>query len=57
MGILNLLDTEYLDEFEYDSSYTISYSKPEETHTEEPRISKPNDRYTYRSQLQTMFPD
>jgi hypothetical protein len=57
MGILNLLDTEYLDEFEYDSSYTISYSEPEEPRIEEPRTSKPNDRYTYRSQLEIMFPD
>ena len=54
MGILNLLDTEYIDEFEYDSSYTIDYSEPEE---EKPYIAKPNDRYTYRSMLEVLFPD
>ena len=54
MGILNLLDTEYIDEFEYDGSYTIDYSEPEE---EKPYIAKPNDRYTYRSMLEVLFPD
>ena len=54
MSILNLLDTEYLDEFEYDSSYAMSYSEPEEEKT---YIPKPNDRYTYRSMLEVLFPD
>jgi hypothetical protein len=57
MGILNLLDTEYLDEFEYDSSYTISYSAQEDTNAEKPYIANPNSRYTYRPMLEVMFPD
>jgi hypothetical protein len=54
MGILNLLDTEYIDEFEYEGSYAIDCSRPEEEKT---YIPKPNDRYTYRSMLEVLFPD
>lgn len=54
MGILNLLDTEYIDEFESDGSYAADHSGPEE---EKPYIAKPNNRYTYRSMLEVLFPD
>jgi hypothetical protein len=57
MAILNLLDTEYLDEFDY-GNLTI---KPqyESTYIEEPEAKKekPNNGYTYRSMLEVFFPE
>lgn len=54
MGILTLLDTEYLDEFDY-GNLTL---KPQYEIIDEPEEKKvytpsPNSRYTYRS----MIPD
>ena len=54
MGILTLLDTEYLDEFDYGNLIL----KPQYEITVEPEHEKvytasPNSRYTYRS----MIPD
>ena len=58
MGILTLLDTEYLDEFDYGNLAL----KPQYGHIEEPELEKvyianPNSRYTYRPMLEVMFPD
>ena len=56
MGILTLLDTEYLEEFDYGHSELKSqYVSVEEG--EKVYIAKPNDRYTYRSMLEVLFPD
>ena len=56
MGILNLLDTEYLEEFDYGhSDLKPQYVSVEEA--EKVYIAKPNDRYTYRSMLEVLFPD
>jgi hypothetical protein len=56
MGILNLLDTEYLDEFDY-GNLTLKPKYESKEEAENIYIAKPNDRYTYRSMLEVMFPD
>lgn len=57
MGILNLLDTEYLDEFDYGNLTLKPQYGPIEEEAEEVYTTNPNKRYTYRSMLEIMFPD
>jgi hypothetical protein len=59
MGILTLLDTEYLDEFDY-GNLTIKPqygTTEEEPEAEKVYIANPNNRYTYRPMLEIIFPD
>lgn len=60
MAILTLLDTEYLDEFDYgDLKFTphCQSSHTEEPDFEETNTTKPNNGYTYRPMLEVLFPD
>jgi hypothetical protein len=57
MGILTLLDTEYLDEFDYGNLTLKPQYGPIEEEAEEVYTTNPNKRYTYRSMLEIMFPD
>lgn len=55
MGILTLLDTEYLDEFDYDNLTLKPQYGPIEEDPEDEKVytANPNSRYTYRSMLQS----
>lgn len=58
MGILTLLDTEYLDEFDYGNlpikpQYGTIEEDPED---EKVYIANPNNNYTYRPMLEILFP-
>lgn len=54
MGILTLLDTEYLDEFDYGNlTLKPQYETAEEPEDEEVYTANPYSQYTYRS----MIPD
>jgi hypothetical protein len=55
MAILNLLDTEYLDEFDYDNSSHIATYSPEDIDTK--KSSKSDTKYNYISMLEIMFPE
>jgi hypothetical protein len=55
MAILNLLDTEYLDEFDYSNSSNISTYSPEEIDPKKP--ADLDSRYNYISMLEVMFPE
>jgi hypothetical protein len=59
MGILTLLDTEYLDEFDYGNLAIKPQYGPteEEPEVEKGYIANPNNRYTYRPMLEIFFPD
>jgi hypothetical protein len=59
MGILNLLDTEYIDELGCENlTLKPKYGNIEEDpEAKKTYVTKPNDRYTYRSMLEVLFPD
>ena len=59
MGILTLLDTEYLDEFDYGNlTLKPQYGTIEEDlEDEKVYTAKENKRYTYRPMLEILFPD
>jgi hypothetical protein len=55
MAILNLLDTEYLNEFDYGNSSNISTYSQEEADPKKPAIT--DSQYNYISMLEIMFPE
>jgi hypothetical protein len=59
MGILNLLDTEYIDELVCENlTLKPQYGNTEEApEAEKVYVANPNNRYTYRSMLKVSFPD